>query len=311
MFKIAALPAACPAAALAGLVLLQTGPNPPSLPPPPVATPTPDRAARPTRPANPGQADRGALLYWSICMACHGDRGQGLTDEWRAASGPQDSNCWQSKCHASNHPPQGFELPRSIPAVTGPGALARFASAQDLHDYLARTMPWWNPGSLTGEQTWELTAYLLWTRQALPAGITLDATSAGALPVNAPAAPRGDQRTPALLLAGPLALVASGLVWLRRGESGAPPPRRPTFFQHLHPPTIPAAQARWRYTLGAGGLSAFLILVLIVTSALEMLSYTPSVEEAALSVQRLTYLVPYGGLVRNLHYWATQALLLT
>ena len=30
---------------------------------------------------------------------------------------------------------------------------------------------------------------------------------------------------------------------------------RPNFFHHLHPPTIPAAQARWRHTLGAGGLA--------------------------------------------------------
>ena len=28
---------------------------------------------------------------------------------------------------------------------------------------------------------------------------------------------------------------------------------RPNFFHHLHPPTIPAQQSRWRYTLGAGG----------------------------------------------------------
>jgi quinol-cytochrome oxidoreductase complex cytochrome b subunit len=84
---------------------------------------------------------------------------------------------------------------------------------------------------------------------------------------------------------------------------------RPNFFHHLHPPTIPAAQARWRYTLGAGGTAVFLILVLIVTGALEMFFYIPTPAEAALSIQTISYLVPFGGLLRNLHYWAGQLLL--
>jgi quinol-cytochrome oxidoreductase complex cytochrome b subunit len=84
---------------------------------------------------------------------------------------------------------------------------------------------------------------------------------------------------------------------------------RPSFFHHLHPPTIPAAQARWRYTLGAGGTAIFLMLVLGLTGILEMFYYVPNPDQAALSVQTITYLVPFGGLVRNLHYWAAQLLL--
>jgi quinol-cytochrome oxidoreductase complex cytochrome b subunit len=85
---------------------------------------------------------------------------------------------------------------------------------------------------------------------------------------------------------------------------------RPTFFHHLHPPTIPAAQSRWRYTLGAGGMAVFLSLVLGVTGVLEMFYYIPTPDEAGLSVQTITYLVPFGGLVRNLHFWAAQLLLI-
>lgn len=85
---------------------------------------------------------------------------------------------------------------------------------------------------------------------------------------------------------------------------------RPNFFYHLHPPTIPAEQSRWRYTLGAGGTAVFLVLVLVVTGALEMLYYIPTPAEAALSVQTLTYFVPFGGLLRNLHFWAAQLLLI-
>lgn len=84
---------------------------------------------------------------------------------------------------------------------------------------------------------------------------------------------------------------------------------RPDFFHHIHPPTIPAAQARWRYTLGAGGTAVFLSLVLVVTGALEMFYYIPTPAEAALSVQTISYTVPFGGLVRNLHFWAAQLLL--
>lgn len=83
---------------------------------------------------------------------------------------------------------------------------------------------------------------------------------------------------------------------------------RPNFFHHLHPPTIPAAQSRLRYTLGAGGLSVFLALVTGLTGALEMFFYVPTPQEAALSIQQLTFLVPFGGLVRNLHYWSAQLL---
>ena len=85
---------------------------------------------------------------------------------------------------------------------------------------------------------------------------------------------------------------------------------RPSFFHHLHPPTIPAAQARLRYTLGAGGIAIFLTLVLGVTGVLEMFYYIPNPQEAALSVQIITYHVPFGGFVRNLHYWSAQLLLL-
>jgi len=83
---------------------------------------------------------------------------------------------------------------------------------------------------------------------------------------------------------------------------------RPSFFHHLHPPTIPARQARLRHTLGAGGLSVFLVLVLIATGLLEMFFYVPTPEQAALSIQTITFLVPFGGLIRNLHYWAAQLL---
>lgn len=85
---------------------------------------------------------------------------------------------------------------------------------------------------------------------------------------------------------------------------------RPNFFHHLHPPTIPAQQARWRYTLGAGGTAIFLMVVLTITGALEMFYYIPTPAEAGLSIQTITYLVPFGGLIRNIHFWSAQLLII-
>lgn len=146
---------------------------------PPSAAPTlVDRLAAPPMPPEPGQADYGAQVYYGVCMACHGDRGQGLTDEWRAVWG-EDANCWQSRCHGPDHPPEGFVIPETCcTAVLGTGTLTRFNNGQELFDYIADTMPWWNPGSLTREEFWQLTAFLMRGHNALPAEIMLDETNA-------------------------------------------------------------------------------------------------------------------------------------
>ncbi len=85
---------------------------------------------------------------------------------------------------------------------------------------------------------------------------------------------------------------------------------RPTFFHHLHPPTIPAQQARWRYTLGAGGAAVFLSLVLLLTGVLLTFYYVPTPQEATLSLQTITFHVPLGRIVRYIHYWSAQLLVI-
>jgi hypothetical protein len=121
-----------------------------------------DRLARPALPANPSQADLGGQVYYYVCMACHGDQGQGLTPEWIDSWGlGKEQSCWQSKCHAANHPPEGFKLPKSIPPVVGPVIPARFGTALDLHEFLKAQMPWQAPGSLEDVEYWQLTAFLV------------------------------------------------------------------------------------------------------------------------------------------------------
>lgn len=125
------------------------------------ATPTPDRLAEPTLPALPTQADLGAQVYWLSCLPCHGDRGQGLTDEFRAAYPPEEQYCWERGCHGENPYESGFTLPKTIPAVIGPQALTKFANAAQLNAYVRAAMPFWDPGSLTDEDAWKVTAFLL------------------------------------------------------------------------------------------------------------------------------------------------------
>jgi mono/diheme cytochrome c family protein len=94
----------------------------------------------------------GAKVYRQWCGTCHGDRGQGLTEDWLAKWPEGKQNCWQSKCHAANHPPEGFVFPKEVPAVIGREALAKFGSAQDLYAYIRATMPYWNPNMLSDDQ---------------------------------------------------------------------------------------------------------------------------------------------------------------
>ncbi len=84
------------------------------------------------------------------------------------------------------------------------------------------------------------------------------------------------------------------------------PRRRPNFFYHLHPPSIPAREASFRYTFGLGGISLLLFAVLVLTGTVEMFLYVPTPQGAAESVRQITYLAPFGWLLRNMHYWAGQ-----
>ena len=120
-----------------------------------------DRLAPPPTVYPPTQADLGQQTYYLVCMTCHGDRGQGLTNEFRALIGAPDLNCWQSHCHGSDPPPDGFLLPRVVPPVVGDVMRARFATALQLHDFIAAVMPYQAPGSLSKSDYWNLTAYLL------------------------------------------------------------------------------------------------------------------------------------------------------
>ncbi len=84
--------------------------------------------------------------------------------------------------------------------------------------------------------------------------------------------------------------------------------RRPTFYEHLRMPSTPSYSARFTYTFHLGTISIALFAVLAFTGILEMFLYVPTPEKANESVKLIAYVAPYGWLLRNMHYWAGQAM---
>jgi mono/diheme cytochrome c family protein len=137
-------------------------PSPTATSIPPTIEPTPDRLAAPTVPADPSPAQLGASLYYFNCSPCHGDRGQGLTDEWRQVWVEDHQNCWEGGCHAGRPRDEGFPIPTVVPPAYGQGTLANhFADAEALTEFLSTTHPPQRPGALTQEEYRALTAFLL------------------------------------------------------------------------------------------------------------------------------------------------------
>ncbi len=141
------------------LTIAQEAPTPIVLAP----TPTVDRLAAPPTVLAPTQADEGAQLYWLYCQPCHGDVGQGLTDEWRAQYPIEEQNCWQSGCHSQygkDLPEFGFILPTVVPPVTGDDSLLGFATMGQLYAYISSEMPYELPGTLTEDEYLAIVAHL-------------------------------------------------------------------------------------------------------------------------------------------------------
>ena len=126
----------------------------------PAATPTYDPLVEPPLPPAPSQLELGRNLYWHWCMPCHGDRGQGLTDEFRLIWEPDHQDCWARGCHGGLPRDEGFPIPAVVPALVVDDDLARFASLHDLEGYLSATHPPQSPGILKPEEYRAIAAWL-------------------------------------------------------------------------------------------------------------------------------------------------------
>jgi len=115
-------------------------------------------------PAGSGTAAQGAPLYATNCASCHGANGEGKPPAYpQLLGGPKGTFDFASD----------FKIPRTV------GNYWPYATT--LFDYIRRAMPLAAPGSLTPDQTYAVTAYLLNREGIIPDGTSLDAKSLAAI----------------------------------------------------------------------------------------------------------------------------------
>ncbi|MCB9134137.1 MAG: cytochrome b N-terminal domain-containing protein [Anaerolineales bacterium] len=73
---------------------------------------------------------------------------------------------------------------------------------------------------------------------------------------------------------------------------------------HLHPAKVSKPALKFSYTFGLGGLLLLLFSILTITGILLLFAYTPSPDAAYASMISLQTEVYFGNLIRNLHHWS-------
>lgn len=82
------------------------------------------------------------------------------------------------------------------------------------------------------------------------------------------------------------------------------------FFLHIHANRVHVHSMKPTFTFGLGMILGFLFLIMIFTGMVLMIYYTPSVEAAYRSVKDIIYVVPGGRIIRNMHRWASQGMII-
>jgi len=86
--------------------------------------------------------------------------------------------------------------------------------------------------------------------------------------------------------------------------------RRGSLVFHLHPPTLPERTLRLSLTWGLGGMGLVLVLLLALTGTLLLFVYEPFPGSAYISIHTLQDEVLFGQLVRNIHHWSANLLVI-
>ena len=105
-------------------------------------------------PAGSGTAAQGAQIYAQKCVACHGENGGGGAASALLPKGPITSINSAEKAISNFWP-----------------------YASTLFDYIRRAMPWQQPRSLTSDEVYALTAYLLALNKVIDENTRLDAAT--------------------------------------------------------------------------------------------------------------------------------------
>jgi quinol-cytochrome oxidoreductase complex cytochrome b subunit len=82
------------------------------------------------------------------------------------------------------------------------------------------------------------------------------------------------------------------------------------FFLHIHAVRVHRWAMRWATTWGLGVMALSAFLITLVTGILLMFYYKPYPEVAYQSIKDIHFVVPTGQLMRNVHRWAAQVMVL-
>ncbi len=82
------------------------------------------------------------------------------------------------------------------------------------------------------------------------------------------------------------------------------------FFLHIQGAKAHINTLRPTYTFGLGLISLYLLLITLVSGVLLMIYYHPSIENAYSSVKDISYVVFAGRLLRNIHKWAGEGMII-
>jgi len=106
-------------------------------------------------PAGSGTAAQGETVYVAKCQACHGEKGAGKPNDTLAGG--------------------AGTLAGDKPALKTVGSYWPYATT--LFDYVRRAMPWDHPKSLSDEEVYAVSAYVLYLNGIVGRDDVIDATS--------------------------------------------------------------------------------------------------------------------------------------
>ena len=113
-------------------------------------------------PPGRGTVAQGEALYQAKCAMCHNRNGEGMAPAYPALIG-RDPKA------------EGFHFASDPKLVKTIGNYWPYATT--VFDYVRRAMPYNAPGSLSNDQVYALTAFLLSANRVIPTDATLDAKS--------------------------------------------------------------------------------------------------------------------------------------
>ena len=93
-----------------------------------------------------------------------------------------------------------------------------------------------------------------------------------------------------------------------RTEGGRRRFLRGNLFLHFRPPVVKEKTLTVTLSWGLGGMAATLVMLQMATGMLLKFIYVPTPVDAYASVQAIVTQVPFGRLVRNLHHWCANLL---